>query len=172
MTSSLFGNFLQQLDNKMGAKARKILLFVDNAPCHPPEADDNVAICGDLLLDDVIEEALPSVDTAATSDEDTDDATDAVPVPTTFAEVLRHIDGIQNFIFSRFAAETSFWTLPNSSESSWFTNQTRRHGIPGSSPLNIDALLLCRILHIHMPVTLAWVLNMAVITEEKVDTST
>lgn len=28
MTSSLFSNFLQQLDNKMGAKARKILLAI------------------------------------------------------------------------------------------------------------------------------------------------
>lgn len=32
MTSSLFSNFLQQLDNKMGAEARKILLFADSAP--------------------------------------------------------------------------------------------------------------------------------------------
>ncbi|XP_037576824.1 tigger transposable element-derived protein 6-like [Dermacentor silvarum] len=36
MTSSIFTNFLQRLDNKMGAKARKIL-FMDNAPCHPPD---------------------------------------------------------------------------------------------------------------------------------------
>lgn len=35
MTSALFTKFLQQLDNKMGPKARKILLFMDNAPCLP-----------------------------------------------------------------------------------------------------------------------------------------
>ncbi|XP_070385712.1 tigger transposable element-derived protein 4-like [Dermacentor albipictus] len=64
------------------------------------EADDNVAICGEVLLDDAIEEALPSADTAATSDEDNDNTTDAVPVPTPFAKVLRHIDGIRNFICS------------------------------------------------------------------------
>ncbi|KAK8773168.1 hypothetical protein V5799_012300 [Amblyomma americanum] len=69
------------------------------------EADDNIAICGELSLDDAIAEALPSADTTATSDEDNADATEAVPVPTTFAEVLRHIDGIRNFICSRDTAE-------------------------------------------------------------------
>ncbi|KAK8782047.1 hypothetical protein V5799_016612 [Amblyomma americanum] len=69
------------------------------------EADDNVAICVEVSLDDAIAEALPSADTTAKSDEDNNDATDAVPVPTTFAEVLRHIDGILNFICSRDAAE-------------------------------------------------------------------
>ncbi|KAK8778928.1 hypothetical protein V5799_019729 [Amblyomma americanum] len=58
------------------------------------EADYNVAIYGEVSLDDAIAEALPNADTTATSDEDNDDATDAVPVPTTFAEVLRHIDCI------------------------------------------------------------------------------
>ncbi|KAH8025909.1 hypothetical protein HPB51_014104 [Rhipicephalus microplus] len=37
MISAIFTKFLQQLDKKMGAKARKIILFVDNAPCHPPD---------------------------------------------------------------------------------------------------------------------------------------
>ncbi|KAK8783537.1 hypothetical protein V5799_010099 [Amblyomma americanum] len=69
------------------------------------EANDNVAICGEVSLDDAIEEALPSADTTAASDEGNGDATDAVPVPTTFAEVLRHIDDIRNFICSHDAAE-------------------------------------------------------------------
>ncbi|KAK8771180.1 hypothetical protein V5799_025575 [Amblyomma americanum] len=69
------------------------------------EADNNVAICGEVSLDDAIAEALPSADITATSNEDNDDTTDAVPVPTTFAEVLRHIDGIRNFICSSDAAE-------------------------------------------------------------------
>ncbi|KAK8762031.1 hypothetical protein V5799_026704 [Amblyomma americanum] len=69
------------------------------------DADDNVAICGEVSLDDAIAEALPSADITATSDEDDDDATDAVPVPTTFAEVLQLIDGFRNFICSRDAAE-------------------------------------------------------------------
>ncbi|KAK8772797.1 hypothetical protein V5799_012667 [Amblyomma americanum] len=69
------------------------------------EADDNIAICGEVSLDDAIEEALPSADTTATSDKDNDDATDAVPVPTTFVEVLGHIDGTRNFICSRDPAE-------------------------------------------------------------------
>lgn len=232
MTSALFSKFLQQLDNEMGAKARKIMLFIDNAPCHPPdcasklrnvkvvflppsctrplqplnvgiircvkqgyrkrlvqrrlaamerresgdkvsvldamhflasswdavpqssiansfkhcgfkreaassagdttpsmdckleadvgfvdedfggvldttatfteyvEADDNVAICGELSLEDAVDEALTRAETTVTSDED-DDSTDvAVPVPTTFADVLRHIDGIRNYICS------------------------------------------------------------------------
>ncbi|KAH7978442.1 hypothetical protein HPB49_005519 [Dermacentor silvarum] len=46
------------------------------------EADNNVSICGEMSLDDAIEEALPSADTAVTSNEEYDDATDvAVPVP-------------------------------------------------------------------------------------------
>ncbi|KAK8769195.1 hypothetical protein V5799_014341 [Amblyomma americanum] len=68
------------------------------------EADD-VSICGKVLLNDAIAEALPSADTTATSDEDNDDTTDVVPVPTMFAEVLQHIDGARNFICSRDAAE-------------------------------------------------------------------
>ncbi|KAH7974877.1 hypothetical protein HPB49_020601 [Dermacentor silvarum] len=36
MMSSLFTNFLQQLDNEIGAKARKILRFMNKALCHPP----------------------------------------------------------------------------------------------------------------------------------------
>ncbi|KAK8762032.1 hypothetical protein V5799_026705 [Amblyomma americanum] len=62
------------------------------------EADDNATICGEVSLDDAVAEALPSADTTATSDEDNDAATDAVPVPTTFAEVLLLIDGFRNFI--------------------------------------------------------------------------
>ncbi|KAK8755107.1 hypothetical protein V5799_002189 [Amblyomma americanum] len=89
------------------------------------EADD-VAICGEVSLDDAIAEALPRADTTATSDEDNDDATDAVPVPTTFAEVLRHIDSIRNFICSRDAAEDLLLDVANSSESFCkFTDQIR-----------------------------------------------
>lgn len=237
MTSSIFTNFLQRLDNKMGAKARKILLFMDNAPCHPPdttslrnvkvvflppnctsclqpldagiikcvkqgyrkrlvqrrlaamerseeekisvldamhmiasswsavsqstiansfrhcgfvretastadastagdstslmeenastvddddferlhpsttfaefvEADDDVAVCSELSLDDAIAEALPDADTA-TSDEDDAAAADAadVAVPTSFADMLRHIDGIRSYVCTREATE-------------------------------------------------------------------
>ncbi|KAH6923759.1 hypothetical protein HPB50_005953 [Hyalomma asiaticum] len=57
------------------------------------EADDDVAICGELSLDDVIAEALPDADTTATSDED-DAAAAADAVPTSFADMLRHIDSI------------------------------------------------------------------------------
>lgn len=69
------------------------------------EADDNVVICGEVSLDDAIDEAWPTADTAVTSDEDDDVATHAVPVPTTFAKVLQHIDSIRNFICSCDATE-------------------------------------------------------------------
>lgn len=66
------------------------------------EADGNVAICGELSLEDAIDEALPRADATVTSCEDDDDSTDVVmPVPTTFADVLRHTDGIRNCICSR-----------------------------------------------------------------------
>ena len=35
MTSTLFEEWLRKLDNKMTLKKRKILLLLDNAPCHP-----------------------------------------------------------------------------------------------------------------------------------------
>lgn len=67
------------------------------------EADGNVAICGELSLEDAIDEALPRADATVTScEDDDDDSTDVVvPVPTTFADVLRHTDGIRNCICSR-----------------------------------------------------------------------
>lgn len=37
MTAAMFSTYLQQLDSKMGAKNRKILLLLDNAPCHPSD---------------------------------------------------------------------------------------------------------------------------------------
>ncbi|KAH6932628.1 hypothetical protein HPB50_008197 [Hyalomma asiaticum] len=70
------------------------------------EADDDVAICGELSLDDAIAEALPDADTTATSDEDEDDAAAAADaVPTSFADMLRHIDGIRSYVCTREATE-------------------------------------------------------------------
>ncbi|KAH7961476.1 hypothetical protein HPB52_009319 [Rhipicephalus sanguineus] len=37
MTAAKFAAYLQQLDSRMGAKDRKILLLLDNAPCHPTD---------------------------------------------------------------------------------------------------------------------------------------
>lgn len=37
MTAELFLSFLRYLDSSMGAKCRKILLFLDNCPAHPPD---------------------------------------------------------------------------------------------------------------------------------------
>ncbi|KAH7974509.1 hypothetical protein HPB49_016353 [Dermacentor silvarum] len=70
------------------------------------EADDNVAVCSELSLDDAIAEALPDADTA-TSDEDAAAAADAadVAVPTSFADMLRHIDGIRSYVCTREATE-------------------------------------------------------------------
>ncbi|KAH6921203.1 hypothetical protein HPB50_027810 [Hyalomma asiaticum] len=70
------------------------------------EADDDVAICGELSLDDAIAEALPDADTTATSDEDEDAAAAAADaVPTSFADMLRHIDGIRSYVCTREATE-------------------------------------------------------------------
>ncbi|KAH6934882.1 hypothetical protein HPB50_001583 [Hyalomma asiaticum] len=70
------------------------------------EADDDIAICGELSLDDAIAEALPDADTTATSDKDEDDAAAAADaVPTSFADMLRHIDGIRSYVCTRKATE-------------------------------------------------------------------
>jgi hypothetical protein len=37
MTIDLFTTFLRSLDAKMGAASRKILLFIDKCPAHPPD---------------------------------------------------------------------------------------------------------------------------------------
>lgn len=61
-----------------------------------------MAICGELSLEDTIDKALPRADATGTSDEDDDDdSTDvAVPVSTTFADVLQHMDSSRNYICS------------------------------------------------------------------------
>ncbi|KAH7976937.1 hypothetical protein HPB52_021750 [Rhipicephalus sanguineus] len=70
------------------------------------EADDDVAVCSELSLDDAIAEALPDADTA-TSDEDDAVAAAAadVAVPTSFDDMLRHIDGIRNYVCTCKATE-------------------------------------------------------------------
>ncbi|KAL1474557.1 hypothetical protein MTO96_037877 [Rhipicephalus appendiculatus] len=63
------------------------------------EADDNVATCGELSLDEAIAEEFPNADATATSDKD-----DAA-VPTSFADMLRHMDGIRSYVCTRNAME-------------------------------------------------------------------
>ena len=45
MTSTLFEEWLRKLDNKMTLKKRKILLFLDNAPCHPDLELSSITLC-------------------------------------------------------------------------------------------------------------------------------
>ncbi|KAH6948862.1 hypothetical protein HPB50_026613 [Hyalomma asiaticum] len=63
-------------------------------------ADDDVAVCSEVSLDDIIETVRP--DTAGTSDEEEmDDAAEAsVSVPT-YADVLCYVDHIRRFACAR-----------------------------------------------------------------------
>ncbi|KAL1487095.1 hypothetical protein MTO96_046674 [Rhipicephalus appendiculatus] len=70
------------------------------------EADDNVATCGELSLDEAIAEEFPGAEATATSDEDDAAATAAdAAVPTSFADMLRHMDGIRSYVCTRDATE-------------------------------------------------------------------
>ncbi|KAL3234098.1 hypothetical protein MRX96_022843 [Rhipicephalus microplus] len=60
------------------------------------EADDNAATCGELSLDEAAVEELLDGDATATSDENDAAAADSA-VPTLFADMLRHIDGIRSY---------------------------------------------------------------------------
>ncbi|KAL3203746.1 hypothetical protein MRX96_041763 [Rhipicephalus microplus] len=58
------------------------------------EADDNVATCRELSLDEAVAEELLCGDATATLHKDDAAAADTA-VPTSFANMLQHIDGIR-----------------------------------------------------------------------------
>ncbi|KAH7947111.1 hypothetical protein HPB52_007542 [Rhipicephalus sanguineus] len=63
-------------------------------------ADDDVAVCSEVSLDDIIETVCP--DTAGTSDEEEmDDAAEASASVPTYADVLCYVDHIQRFACAR-----------------------------------------------------------------------
>ncbi|KAH7976898.1 hypothetical protein HPB52_021475 [Rhipicephalus sanguineus] len=63
-------------------------------------ADDNVAVCSEVSLDDIIETVRP--DTAGTSDEEEmDDAPEASASIPTYADVLCYVDHIRRFACAR-----------------------------------------------------------------------
>ncbi|KAH6929290.1 hypothetical protein HPB50_025949 [Hyalomma asiaticum] len=68
---------------------------------------DNVDICDTVSLEQTTKEALPCADATVTSKEDDDDnSTDvAVPVPTTFTDMFRHLGSIRNYICASDDAE-------------------------------------------------------------------
>ncbi|KAL3223244.1 hypothetical protein MRX96_027659 [Rhipicephalus microplus] len=68
------------------------------------EADDNVATCGELSLNEAVAEELLGGDAAATSDEDDAAAADSA-IPMSFADMLRRIDGIRSYVRTRDATE-------------------------------------------------------------------
>ncbi|KAH6940985.1 hypothetical protein HPB50_011640 [Hyalomma asiaticum] len=69
------------------------------------EADDIVATCGELSLDDAIAEALPDADATATSDENDAATTADAAVYPSFADMLQHIDCIRSYVSTRDTAE-------------------------------------------------------------------
>ncbi|KAL1434120.1 hypothetical protein MTO96_011773 [Rhipicephalus appendiculatus] len=70
------------------------------------EADNNVATCGELSLDKAITKEFPSADATAASDKDDAAATAAdAAVPTSFADMLQHIDGTRSYVCTRDATE-------------------------------------------------------------------
>ncbi|KAH8036259.1 hypothetical protein HPB51_021930 [Rhipicephalus microplus] len=75
------------------------------------EANDNVASCGELWLHESVTEELLGGNTTATSNEDNAAAADSA-VPTSFADMLVHIDGIRSTFVHAMPRRTCFWTFP------------------------------------------------------------